>query len=109
MSDFEDISEKDFEDVETAVSGSSKLNLLRPDSAFDMMAGLINSIPWKLSIFVFLLFMFVSSDLFIDWILTRFSNSVDHRTPTPKGVLIQGLFLVLCMIMIQLLVDINIL
>jgi hypothetical protein len=102
--DFEEIDDEDFEDIEDVVEGGKT----RPDGAFDMIGGLFSKIPWKVAIFVFLLFIFVSSDLFIDWGLERFKGATEHRNATPKGVLIQSIFLTLGMIVVTLLVDINV-
>jgi hypothetical protein len=98
--DFEDIDDDDVEEI-----GKKKESMSSPDSAFDMIAGLVRSIPIKVALFVFLLFIFISSDLFIDWGLSYIKGAVNHRTPTTKGTLLQGLFLTLGFVIASVLVD----
>lgn len=52
-------------------------------------------IPYKLLIFLFLLFVLVTSDVFTNRVLARFSGAVDHKYATNYGVMLQGIFLVL--------------
>jgi hypothetical protein len=51
-----------------------------------------------------MLFLFLSSDVFIGRVLTPFSGAVDFKTPTSYGVMLQGLFLVLFMTMLDALI-----
>lgn len=44
---------------------------------------------------LFVLFLWVASDVFVDSVVASFSGGVSCRTPTPYGVVIQGVFLVI--------------
>lgn len=76
----------------------------KPDELATIVADFFTSINYKLFIFVFLLFVLISSDIFIDKILGKFNNAVDHRVATSKGVFIQGLFCAVFVILIDALV-----
>lgn len=60
----------------------------------------------KLSFFIFILFIFISSDVFVDRILSNKNNTyVEGRVLTSNGVVVQGLILSFCYIIITLLVE----
>lgn len=69
-----------------------------------LIADGLYSIQYKLLIFTLLIFVLVSSDIFINRVLSKFNDAVDYKTPTSWGVTIQGLFLVLSMIILDALV-----
>ena len=98
--DFEDIDDDDYENLEGEPEEAEK-----PDSIFDVISAVVKKIPFKIAIFVFLLFIFVSSDIFIDWGLSYIPGSIEHRLPNTKGKLIQGLFLTLGFIVFSILVN----
>lgn len=100
--DFEEIGE-DFEDIapdSTVTSGKDK-----PDSFFDIIGGVAKKVPWKVAIFIFLIFMFVSSDLFIEWILSRVKGATLNAEATPLGTFIQGLVVILGFVAVNALVE----
>lgn len=53
------------------------------------------------AIFLFIVFLLLSSDVFIDQALSRFNGAVDAGIPTSIGVVIQGIFLVVGYILID--------
>ncbi len=59
----------------------------------------------KLLLFIFVLFIFVNTDLFVDKLLSRIDGAVDHRAATSKGVVIQGVFIVLMFVMADTLIQ----
>lgn len=59
------------------------------------------SVKIKNSILLFLLFILLSADVFIDQILAKFEGAVDGSTPTTTGVIIQAVFLVIGYILIE--------
>lgn len=76
-----------------------------PDDITSLITGLgIQKL--KLSFFIFILFIFISSDVFVDRILSNKKNTyVEGRVLTSKGVMVQGLILSVCYIIITLLVE----
>lgn len=49
----------------------------------------------KILFFLYALFLFVHSDVFMDNLLSKINGTVSGRSPTTKGILIQGMFLIL--------------
>jgi len=44
----------------------------------------------KLVFLVFLLFLFINSGVFVDKVLSNISGTIDHDSPTSKGIFIQA-------------------
>jgi hypothetical protein len=65
-----------------------------PDSLFDVF-GKLQNLDFKQAIFIFLLFIFVSSDLFYEHFLSMFDGALDMKSVTNYGVIIQGIMLTL--------------
>lgn len=59
------------------------------------------SIKIKNSILLFLFFILLSTDVFIDQVLAKFDGAVDGSSPTTTGVIIQAIFLVFGYILIE--------
>lgn len=49
---------------------------------------------WRSFAAVFVIFLFVASNVFVDHVLAGFRGAVEHRTPTAYGTVLQGLCLV---------------
>ena len=62
----------------------------------------------KSSVVLFLIFLFVLSDVFIYNILEKIdSKYVDGRIPTPKGIYVQGIILVIMFVFMDFLISNN--
>ena len=86
---FEEI---DFDDVEEEVDSKSR----RPDSFIDMFADFFGGVNYKIIFFLFAVFMFINSDIFIEKVLGKFEGTVEGRaTVTNKGTFISGIMLIL--------------
>lgn len=59
------------------------------------------SIKIKNAILLFIVFILLSTDVFIDQVLARFDGAVDGMTPTSTGVLVQAIFLIIGYILIE--------
>lgn len=68
------------------------------------IAGAIGFKNFKIAFFLFILFIFISSDVFIDRILSGSGNYTEGRHVTGKGALAQGIILSLGYIIISCLV-----
>lgn len=86
------------------MSDSEDIISSRPDDLGSMVAHIANFVPWKVSIFVFLAFIVLNTSVFIDKVLTHWPGAVDGRSPTEKGLLIQGFLLTLGMVVMSVLV-----
>ena len=76
----------------------------KPDDFAGMTIGFFSMVHFKQLIIIFFLFLFVSSEVFIDKILTRIDGSTEHKNPTTKGTIIQASFLVLMFMILDILV-----
>ena len=88
---------------ETADSKGTK-NKERPDDLTSLFTDVFKFSNIKIALFIFFLFIILSSDIFIDKMLSKVTGAVDGRCPTGKGTIIQGLLLVLCYIIFDMLV-----
>lgn len=76
-----------------------------PDNMSEMLIDSISKIQIKLFGLMFLIFMFLSTDIFINRVLSHIPNAVDMKTPTNWGVAIQATILTICMIFIDVLIN----
>lgn len=60
-----------------------------------VMGTAVGFFNYKMIFFLFMLYIFLSSTLFIDKVLGTFGGAVKNKTPTNWGVIIQGICLVL--------------
>lgn len=86
MSTFETIDYDGYEDEE--------VDKKRPDDLTSAFMGFFSTINYKLMLFLFLIFILITSDIFVEKILGRIDGATQHRDPTTKGTFIQGFFLV---------------
>lgn len=65
------------------------------DSFVDVVAAGVTGIQYKLFLFIVLVFLIISNNVFIDRVLDNFSGAVENGVPTNKGTFIQaGMLLV---------------
>jgi hypothetical protein len=96
--DFEEI-EDDFEEIgEKSSSGPVS-------SLFEVIGDVVKQIPFKIAIFLFLIYIFISSDMFVDWGLSYIPGCTEHRRPSAKGVVVQGVIITIAFIIISMLVN----
>lgn len=67
----------------------------RPDDLTSIVKDIICGVDYKLIGLLFLIFLFVTSDVFMIRVLDKFDDAVDYKSPTNRGILIQGVFVVL--------------
>ncbi len=70
-----------------------------------MMTDMIKGINWKVSIFLFVLMIFIFSDLYIELFLNSIQDAVEGDCPTTKGTMIQIISVVVGYIVLDLLVQ----
>jgi hypothetical protein len=75
-----------------------------PDDMTSVIVDAFSSIQYKLVGLVFVLFIFLSSDTFIERLLSKFEGAVDYKYPTSYGTIIQGLLLCLGLIIFDALI-----
>ena len=77
------------------------------ESQSDLMkvtGGVLSNINYKVAFLLFIIGMFIFSDIFIDNVLKKCSGCVEADGSTSKGTLIQLLFLVIAYILMDLVV-----
>lgn len=79
-----------------------------PDDFMKMTVEILSEVQYKLFFLVFIIFVIINSDIFINRILGKFSHTMDGHRITSWGVVLQGTFLVLGAIAIDALVKNNI-
>ena len=72
-----------------------------PDDITSIILDIASHVQFKFLALMLLIFVFLSSDVFINRILSTFRGAVDYKCPTNWGTCLQGLFLVLTMIIID--------
>ena len=93
-------------DYESTTDASDDSNECMGDDFPSLLIKLLGSINLKVAIFIFILGMFIFSDIFIKNILSGFPEGVsDINSPTTYGTTIQLLFLVMGYILLDLLVQ----
>lgn len=107
------MTEKEKVDVEDEEedSGATKLKPLKKNMKDDLcplVFEVVKSIDFKFYGLLFLMFLFITSDVFIERILSQFSQATQHQTTTPYGSVIQAIFLVITMLLVSFLINKNI-
>lgn len=75
----------------------------------NMASDALGGFSFKLILFLYLIFIIVCSDVFIDKILSKFDSAVDMHVPTTYGTLIQGAILVVSYIFTDVLIKMEVL
>jgi len=82
-----------FEVIDFDEDDEPELEKKKPDDLSSAIMGFFSTLNLKLLLFIFLLFIFITSDIFVNKILGRIDGATQHREPTGKGTFIQGFFL----------------
>lgn len=68
----------------------------QPSDLTPVVGNIFKKIPWKLMIYVFIIYLLLSSDVFIKAILNNINGAVGFsNSPTTYGTIITGLLLVI--------------
>jgi len=87
------VEEIDFDNIEEELDEDGNR---KPDSFIAIIADFLGNLNIKLIIVLFLSYIFLMSDLFLDKVLSKVDNCTKHRDQlTPKGTFINGLLLVM--------------
>lgn len=78
-------------------------------SFIELISDMINGVQYKLFTMIFVMFMLLSSDTFINRILSKVDGAVEYNSPTSYGTFLQGLLLVLACLIIDCLINQHIL
>ena len=91
------------EDVEEVEETPRKTRLKKTD-LMKMTGNLLTNINYKVAFLLFVVSMVLFSDVFIDTVLNKFSDSVEGECTTTKGTMLQLLFMIFAYIVLDLIV-----
>ena len=80
----------------------------RPDDLTSIVLDISSHVQYKFLGLLFIVFLFLNSDVFINRILSTFAGAVNYKYSTSWGVILQGMFLVIIMLCIDTLIRQNI-
>lgn len=75
-----------------------------PDAIGNVFVDILSKINYKIAIFLAFIFVVLSSDVFTNRILSKFSGAVDGKHATNYGTFLQGMFLACAYIVMDALV-----
>ncbi len=81
-----------------------KISRKCPDDLTSVLLDIASHVQFKFLTLLLVMFIFISSDVFINRVLAKFRGGVDYKCPTSWGTFLQGLFLVLIMMVIDALI-----
>lgn len=70
-----------------------------------MLTDMFKGVPWKVSFFLFIIMIFIFSDLYIELFLSSIPDTLDGDSPTTKGTILQITTTIICYIILDLLVQ----
>ncbi len=74
------------------------------DAPTDLTSAIVDiasHVQYKLMGMMLIIFLFINSDVFVNRALSAFSGAVDFKCATSYGVILQGIFLVIAMIVMD--------
>lgn len=73
----------------------------KPDGLINIVIDVVSAIHLKQLMLMFVVFLTLSSNMFIDGPLSQFNRAVYMKVPTTYGTILQGIFLVFACIILQ--------
>lgn len=67
----------------------------KPDNFTMLLVDGLSGIPYKQMMFLFVIYLILSSDVFINRVLAQFKGAVDFKQPSNYGIMIQGILLII--------------
>jgi hypothetical protein len=90
-------------DSDPIIAGGQK-----PDDLNSVILDVMSHVQYRLFAIMFIVFIVLSSDVFIKRVLDKFNNAVSGSTTTSWGTVLQGVFLVLACLISDILIKQNI-
>ncbi|MCK4967695.1 MAG: hypothetical protein KAS12_01455 [Candidatus Aenigmarchaeota archaeon] len=82
-------------------SDGTTIQVKNDDSVGTIMGDLLSEINFKAVFMLFLVFLFIVSDVFMINVLEKINGAVVYKTPTSLGTIIQGTILILSFILLD--------
>lgn len=72
-----------------------------PDDITAMFADFIAGVPVKFALIMYIIYLVINSDVFVNRVLTAFAGATQYGYASTWGVMIQGMFMVIAMIFVD--------
>jgi hypothetical protein len=76
-----------------------------PSDFISLLGGMFSGIRCKFLVLLFVFFLLISSDVFVDRVLSKVDSAVNMDRPTSYGTVIQGMLLVMCVLVLDVLTN----
>jgi len=73
----------------------------QPDEFSTVIADAISGVNIKVLISLFLIFMVITSDVFVARVLSNVTGATEYKHPTNYGTVLQGIFLVFLFLLVD--------
>lgn len=87
-------------------------DIIAPKGRSEMMnmtSDMLGGFNFRILLFLYLIFIIICSDVFVDRVLTKFDGAVDMHVPTTYGTCVQGGLLVGAFVVADVLVKMEVL
>ncbi len=84
-------------------------DMIKNEGLWELLVHITTNINYKLILGLFILFMFITSNVFNERVVKKFGNTFDGGVLTSWGVAVQGMFLVIAYMLTDLIIGIGIL
>jgi hypothetical protein len=75
-----------------------------PSDIPGILADLFMSLPWSLAFILFIMYILMNSDIFINGVLGKIKNASKNMVPTNKGTLISAMILAIVFMVFYMLI-----
>lgn len=86
----------DFEKLEKKSNKKSSKNI--PSDMSGIVADILLGLPWSLALVMFIMYILLNSDIFINNVLARVEGASKNMVPTNKGTFISGFIMSIALI-----------
>lgn len=95
----------DSESIDNTEKKSKKSNRKKPDDFLTIFGNMFGHINFKLVFILFIIFLFLTSDVFISKFLGPIPGAIDYTDTTTYGTIIQGILLIIFYVIFDLLIQ----
>ncbi len=88
----------DFDKLEKSSSKKEKSSKSAPSDIPAIVADILLGLPWSLALVMFIMYILLNSDIFINNVLSRIPDAAKNMVPTNKGTFISGFILSIVLI-----------
>lgn len=82
----------------------SSINKKKGEDFSPLLVEILKSVEYKYYAIMFIVFMFITSDIYISQVLSKINGALEFHLTTPYGTVIQAITLIIIMIIINVLI-----